>query len=105
MEGQDLCLLLKVKTKISKKAFQSNANPRLANCPGYIANKFEHVCGGGLLSSEVQVEFVWALGPCTVRSKLNKFEHVRGARAGVGAAEGDNVPVWGSPLLRPDRQI
>ena len=47
MEGQDLCLLLKVNTKISKKAFQSNANLRLANNAGYIANKFEHVWGGG----------------------------------------------------------
>ena len=41
---------------------------------------------GGCLHSEVQVEQVWTCpgGACTVRSKWNKFEHVRGVSAQWG---------------------
>ena len=40
------------------KAFQLNANRPLANSTGYIANKSEHVRGGGeVLYNEVKVEW------------------------------------------------
>ena len=50
------CIFIK---KTNKKTFQSNANRLLANSPGYIVNKFEHVNGDKFLCSEVQVEQVW----------------------------------------------
>ena len=49
--------------KNKKKAFQTNTNLPLANSMVYTLKKFEHIWGGG--------------GPCTKRSKLNKFEHLQ----------------------------
>ena len=53
-----------VVTGLNKKAFQSNANRSLCNSSYFIVKKFELVLGKG---------------GCTVRSKLNQFEHVGGA--------------------------
>ena len=52
----------------NKKAFRSNANRPLADSPGDVVNKFEHV---------------QRVGCCTVRSMLNKFDHFWGAGPGV----------------------
>ena len=62
-----------------KKFFQSNAKHPLSNRPYFIVNKFERAgeCGG-----------------CTMRSKLNKFKHVReGGRAGPRPCTGNPLPV------------
>ena len=49
-----------------KKGCQINANLPLAESTDYILDRFEDVLGRGRGG-----------GPRTVRSKLNKFEHVR----------------------------
>ena len=60
----------------NKEAFQSNANCPLADSIAYILSKFEQFLGSG-----------W-----TVRSKLNKFEHVKG------------MPLYWEPPPHVDRQ-
>ena len=50
----------------NKKAFQSSANHPLADSLRFRVNKFEYVMG-----------VRGAAGPCTVRSKMNKFKHVQ----------------------------
>ena len=68
----------------NKKAFQSNANHPLSDSPCFIVNTFEHVWGG-------KVE-----GPCTVRSRLNKFEHFQEA-----SLYGDVEYIMGNGSMRP----
>ena len=55
----------------NKKAFDSNANCPFADIMGYIVTKFEDIRGN----------------PGTIRSKLNKFEHVWGWSCTEGGAE------------------
>ena len=57
-----------------QKAFQLTANRQLSDSPNFIVNTFE--C-------------VWRAGAYTVRSRLNKFEHIWEAAAsvlGIGGA-------------------
>ena len=70
----------------NKKAFQSNANRPLADSPGDVLNKFEHI---------------QRVGCYTVRSMLNKFDHFwRGQ--GQWDGEGEGV-IWNLPVNRQKR--
>ena len=72
----------------TKLSYTRKHSRKLANCTCFIMNKFERVwvVGGGV--------------PCTVRSKLIKFEHIGGG--GVGDA-GGGVPCteggWGGVCM------
>ena len=56
------------KTIKKMEVFQSNAYPLLSDSPCFMINKFECVGGGGA---------------CTVKSRLNKFEHFLGRQCPV----------------------
>ena len=87
-----------------KKARSSNANYPLPDSLCFIVNTFECVYGRG----------GGGVGPCTERSKLNKFEHVWGGGTGTRAVSrgrgrieaqcrGRPGPCVGTPLLTMDR--
>ena len=68
----------------NKKAFQLNANRILADSMDLLMNMFKQMIGGGGGAVPVQWSSTWKIlnifgstGFCTVRSKVNKFEHVR----------------------------
>ena len=70
------------------------ATTNLSDSTGYMVNKFEHVQGRGKIGGDggpgpcVQVEHIWRSGSCTVRSKLNTFEQVKGAMGDQGPVQG-----------------
>ena len=73
----------RVRQRLRKKTFQSNANRLLADrCMGYIVNKFEEVggkLGRGSISERVLTCLGgWGWGQGRWDPQVNKFAHVRG---------------------------